>query len=679
MLVRKIVLMRFILAAIMLFSAAFPVYADTQTCEADEQFYNGIAQKLLTELQTLSPKLNEYNEHIKQAITNSDAPCYILSTQIVADDNKNYGWSGFDLRGAAMVDNSHKEEIKNLLSTLNFSNINIDFAPYDYKNNGRISAANIALKLAQTEEKKQNLQNDLLVYQKCKAEIFNLQQEQSSIKKLQDNASLYLKTLAAPQSTTCSCDESGILKACSTVTETAETEAPQDMSCRNLNEYTQDTSFCPTCTIFERILVADQKLAGGAFGVLADSLIKILSIGFLIYLALQTLTLVSAPSKQPIGKYLTSITVQGFKVLIAVLILSNPSFLYNLALKPIIEGGLDFGITLTGKAQADIVAAGTKYTGFNTSDALLSAPFLQKMVGAADVFNEQAAIMPAMGRALVCNAFENLSWNIFPNIETMLEGVLVVIFGYIISLSVGFYLLDLTLELGFFCCLLPFLIACWPFKITRGYTKKGWEIFMHIFFNFVMLGVIITTINAISQRAMAPNHDIKQLINALNTNDFDMIKKLMEIGGVQMMMLIVCCYICLKLLEDVNNLANKFAGGAGFNISPAVGGLAMSAAVSFGKTGGTTLFKNFAAGTDAMAEASGVKGALNETKEKVSDSLGITKMRGFAHQLTANAGIGANAVHRGGRNDSVNGFATQSSSKSESSSSESQQNGGKTS
>lgn len=650
MLVRFIAFCRLFVAVILAYSAIFPAFADEKSCVATEDYYNEVAKKAKTALENMSANLTKYNEHVQTAIKDSSAPCYLLNTEISTGGTQTYGFSGFDASGASSAGKEYKDDIQNLLNTMDLSNIDTDFSAYEYKNSGRIAAANIEMKIKQTPEDKQKVMADLLIYKQCSIELFNLQQEQSKIKELRDNASVYLKALGSSQNTVCTCDENG-LKSCSAVTETQEEEAPKELSCKNLNEYTEDTTFCPTCLIFEKILLADQKLAGGSFGALAGSLVKLLSLGFLIYIAIQTLMLVSSPANQTIGKYLTALTFQGFKVAVAVLLLLNPSFLYDLALKPILEGGLDFGITLTGGSQSDILAAGTNYTRFNTNDTLLSAPFLQKMIGAADVFNKQASIMPAMGRSMICNAFADLDWNVIPNIETMLEGLIITIFGYIISLSVGFYILDLTLELGFICCLLPFLIACWPFKITSRYTKVGWNIFMHIFFNFVMLGVVITAINAISSRAIAPNHDIKQLVTALNTNDFSVIKKMMEIGGMQMIVLIVSCYICLKLLKDVNNLSNKFAGGAGFNISPGIGGLAASTLFMSAKNGGTSLFKNLSSGAGAISEASGLTGATKAGVSNLSDALGFSKMRERMRNFKASAGVGSQAVERGGRQD----------------------------
>ncbi len=673
MLVRFSYAWRFLFTILFSCFVTFCAYADTNTssCEADEKFYNGIAQKILALLDDGTTKglvssVKEYNNHLQQSVFDPNGACYLLNMEIVQDESEVYDWSGFDLSGASMVSSGYKNDIQEKLNSMDLSKIDIDLSPYDYKNDRRISSANIRLKIAKDGQQEAQILQNLAIYKQCKIDIFNLNQEQSNIKEMRNNVSLYLTTLANPQSTTCTCDESGNLTACSTVSESTPQEAStDDLSCKNLNQYASDTAFCPTCIIFERILIADQKLAGGSFSVLSGSLIKILGIAFLIYLAYQTLILVASPANQPISKYLTSVVLQGFKITIAVLILSNPSFLYNLALKPILEGSLDFGITLTGKAQSHILESGAKYTKFNNSDTLLSAPFLQKMVGTAESFNTQAAIMPAMGKSLICNAFSNLDWNIIPNLETLLEGFLVIIFGYIISFSVGFYLLDITLELGFFCCLLPFLIACWPFKITLEYCKKGWGIFMHIFFTYVMLGVIITTINAITKRALAPNHDVNELIKALNDNNFDFIKDAMSFGGSQLLFLIVSCYICLKLLQDVDNLANKFAGGSGIRLSSKfAGGVMASAGISTIVNGGTTALnvaKAGARGASEVGNAMGVNGAIKAG----ADHLGFSQMKNYFSQKRAQGkqfvndtlgsmGIGRSAVVRGGRNGGEN-------------------------
>ena len=96
-------------------------------------------------------------------------------------------------------------------------------------------------------------------------------------------------------------------------------------------------------------------------------------------------------------------------------------------------------------------------------------------------------------------------------------------------------------------------------------------------------------------------------------------------------------------------MSNKFAGGAGFNISPKIGGLGASALIATGKNGGSALFKGLTSGTSALSRESGVTGGLKALGGKASDALGFSKMRNYYQQLKGQAGIGANAQARGGR------------------------------
>ena len=59
-------------------------------------------------------------------------------------------------------------------------------------------------------------------------------------------------------------------------------------------------------------------------------------------------------------------------------------------------------------------------------------------------------------------------------------GVLAFTLSFVFALAFAFYLVDAVVQLGIAGALMPFLIASWPFKITFGYTKKGWDIFIYM-------------------------------------------------------------------------------------------------------------------------------------------------------------------------------------------------------
>ena len=164
MLVKPVVIRRFITAAVLAVSVVFSAHADPSTCQPTDVFYDGVAQKALTNLQALSPKLQEYNNHVQQVIFEPNGVCYAIGMYVDRSPTKSYTWSGFDAGGTSQSGNTVRDEIRQLMSGMDFKYIDFDFAAYEYKNNSLLSAANIALKTNNTAENQQNLTQNVQTY-----------------------------------------------------------------------------------------------------------------------------------------------------------------------------------------------------------------------------------------------------------------------------------------------------------------------------------------------------------------------------------------------------------------------------------------------------------------------------------------------------------------------------------
>ena len=89
MLVKSVVIRRFITAVIVAVSVVFSAHADPPTCQPTEAFYDGVAQKALTTLQTLSRKLEEYNNHVQQVLFEQNGACYFMNMYVDRSPAKN--------------------------------------------------------------------------------------------------------------------------------------------------------------------------------------------------------------------------------------------------------------------------------------------------------------------------------------------------------------------------------------------------------------------------------------------------------------------------------------------------------------------------------------------------------------------------------------------------------------
>ena len=428
-----------------------------------------------------------------------------------------------------------------------------------------------------------------------------------------------------------------------------------DEGCKPVMTYAQEISAnCIICGLFATILGAVQTISKQAFEATVDGMVAVLGVAFGIFIAYQTLLSIANPEEMKLSKYLNELITQGFKVAITILILQNPTFLYQEMLTPILDGAIDFGFAMLGLEKAAAAELGSKYiSSFNMNSEYLPGTLMRDLTGTLHNFQNAAAEMPGMGRALMCYAFDDLPWKpnmkFMPRFSMLVNGVLLYAFGLGIMLSIGFYMLDCALSLGLVCALMAFFVTSWPFKITTGYTKTGWNMFLNVFFNFIMMSVIIKTIVELSTQAVSGGNK-EQLMTLMAAGDAEALDDALGFGGLQLVLVVICCMLCFKLPKETGRLANKFAGGAQIQMGGDLGGMAASAAKSAtvgklgekgqdGKTqgvGGAAGLIGKAAGgaIGSAAEHSGAKGAINKAGGAIKNA---------ASKIAGKMGMGKNA------------------------------------
>ncbi len=397
--------------------------------------------------------------------------------------------------------------------------------------------------------------------------------------------------------------------------------------CRTLPERMTELQACILCPLFEVILKTDQVIATKAFAALAKSFINVLAVILALFIAYHTLLMVSAFTKQDAPKYIGTLLTQIFKVLIAVMLLSNSDYVYNYVINPLMKAGLEFGLALlftdASTTSGNNILANFKSQANSLQSSMpkgvIGQDLLASVITAVRLFSKTAAQLPAIGGTLICVSVKEAR-DILPNFEMLIQGLMLSGFGWMITLSCCFYLLDSVVRFGIFCTLLPFLIASWPFKITAQYTKKGWDIFMNAFFNFVMIGLVITVSSELIVNSIGGGKTggMQELVNALNGNNVDKLAEMMDISGIDFLVMIACCMFAFKLVGQINELATQMAGGGG---GSAIGAGLGKTAAQVGKKVALTAAKAGKAVGGAVYEATGAKDKVDGMKQKAMDGL----------------------------------------------------------
>ncbi len=353
------------------------------------------------------------------------------------------------------------------------------------------------------------------------------------------------------------------------------------------------TRSCLFCPLFDVIFNAVQAASSAAYSKLGKSLSNLVLIGLSIWIAFMVLKNVSAMTKQDAPKFLNDLFRASFKVFIVFLLLRNSSSVYGIIIGPLLKAGFEFGISFlnSGSSSLNGCTQAIKSITNDTSGVLPQYVYGNLMCFIKSIQYELATPQ-AIGSSLMCistkvQARSNLGplASVFPDFSMMLQGALIYVIAFILSLAFGFYLIDATVQLGIFGMLLPFLLLCWPFKVTNGYFNKGVGVFMNSWFIYVFMGIVVNiSLTLIGQGLTGGKGGFEAVEAAINGDNIKALQELLGIGFAGFLVLVACCIFGVKLMMKVQDLAGTFSGGGlSLGIGNKIGGLAAAAGTGVAK------------------------------------------------------------------------------------------------
>lgn len=394
---------------------------------------------------------------------------------------------------------------------------------------------------------------------------------------------------------------------------------------------------CIYCPLFKTIFNAAQSMSTKAYDKLAGPLANVMLIGFAIVIAFMVLKNVSSFTKQDAPKFITELLVNMFKVLVAYYMLKNANIVYGYIVGPVLKAGFEFGSSLLFAKNKYLAACDVSKTLQNVSNGVMPAYLYTNLDCFIRAVQAEVAVPQSVGSSLMCVArnagkesigpVRNVLWDF----GMMFQGFAIWVMGWIISLAFAFYLIDATIQLGIIGALMPFLIACWPFKATRNYTSKGWGIFMNTFFVYVFMGLVVSiNVELLGQGLTGSKGGFDAIMKALNGNNVQELKELLDIGFAGFLVLVACCLFAFKLTGQASDLAGTMAGGGGPKIGANIGGLAYGAATK----GVQGTLKTGLGAAKAVSDKTGLTNVVNKgrdwAKDKVWGAVGLGRRSGAA-------------------------------------------------
>lgn len=358
-------------------------------------------------------------------------------------------------------------------------------------------------------------------------------------------------------------------------------DASPDKKCLPRRYYEKIKNKCPFCSLFRVAFNVSSEMAYLSINTFSGTFVKVVIIGFAIWIALQVLTFVSTISMVNFKNFIQPLLTQGFIVAFAVIILQNGAMdFFNLALEPIYNTGMKIAqktISIDDVAKAknaeknkhkieDLIVAcdlsdSKIITSETTPRGALPPSMGNNIICTMQLVYQRSAKIKALGSASICYSWEKKAF-IIPHIGYLMTGLGLWVGAMLMILGVPFMMIDSVLQLAVAAALLPLAIAAYTFKITRKHTKSVWETFLNSMFSFIFVSLIALMLTlAFEQILIVSTHGSLDDLFAQEADKADMEKILEDIPwwGTSFIKVVFVTILAWAMLREALDFASDFS------------------------------------------------------------------------------------------------------------------------
>ena len=405
-------------------------------------------------------------------------------------------------------------------------------------------------------------------------------------------------------------------------------------------------SDCYSCRVILTLITVFMNACAKVYDLTREAGSKVLLIGSLFWLASFSLQKVSAFTSQEPMQILNEFFIFMFKVTAAYILLNaGVPIIVNLIVNPLLVAGADYGIGLMKAANAGLIDIATTTNYAYTGTEVLPAQSINKLMALTQGIDKTVATNLVVGHALTCHAVnaglitlvdsEILGFQVtfrIPDVWIWICGAAIWFCGFMLTLGVGYYLLDTSYKIGFCIIALPIVIGLWPFGKTRDRFNKCMSIIFRAAALFTFLALTVSYALSLISGALG---DVGTLYAKVEAGDTEWISNTFSITGPRFTIIVFAYIYSIKLVgATVESLLSKFFnddvfGNEGEGTSMHYKATQMTdfakkkvtdvASGAVGKVANKTANAvGSAAGKTVRAVGSMAKGAINMAKKKKS-------------------------------------------------------------
>lgn len=263
---------------------------------------------------------------------------------------------------------------------------------------------------------------------------------------------------------------------------------------------------CLLCPLFSTVFNTVSEITAISIGAFSNSVVRIVVIGFGIWLAIQILMFVSSIETRDIKDLLQNIITQGFLIVLVVFILkTGAAQFFEGFINPIYETGQSLAAAMfddckSGEGNLKCSEEDKKVLAKKSNSEIkavtngLPESMGVSIINTMTMMENRVRKFKALGASLMCQSWKEAMLIFIPHFGYLLTGLGIWLLSMVIIIGVPFLMIDSVLQLGVAGALLPFAIGGFAFKSTRQYSKKVWETFLNSMFAFLFISIVVLII-----------------------------------------------------------------------------------------------------------------------------------------------------------------------------------------
>lgn len=243
------------------------------------------------------------------------------------------------------------------------------------------------------------------------------------------------------------------------------------------------------------------------------------------------------------------------------------------------------GVTVEPVMSADSTGPGA--SGFSNYSAptipeisytgptnIVPKSIMESLLGAMRVITNTTADNMVLGKMIMCYAGlpNGGAWKInlvkefhIPNVFMWLQGVVILVAGFLLTASIAFYFLDISFKLGFCVLVLPITAGLWPFKMTEKKINDVITIMMKASASFAFMALITSYGMALVSESMNNTDVLYEKIEKISEGASDaeldeLTSYISETIGMFSSTFILMLFALYYFYMLVSKTVNKFTG-----------------------------------------------------------------------------------------------------------------------